>query len=112
MIPITAATRTLNARCSAALRAAGKAGRPSVWANYELISTQWPTKPSKGCDVEAGTTVDRIGTPAPQFLGNSTLESYIQGKVPNVSSSCMECHANATTTRSVFDFTFILEQAQ
>jgi hypothetical protein len=78
-----------------------------------LVSTQWPTKPSKTCDVLAGAPVDRIGTPAPQFLGNSTLETYIQGKVPNVSSSCMECHANATTTQAIFsDFTYILERAQ
>jgi hypothetical protein len=113
MIPITAATKALNTQFQAALRAASKPDKPSVWTNYELVSTQWPTKPSKTCDVLAGAPVDRIGTPAPQFLGNSTLETYIQGKVPNVSSSCMECHANATTTQAVFsDFTYILEQAQ
>ena len=113
MIPITAATKALNAQYQAALRAAGTPGKPSVWANYELISTQWPTKPSKDCDVLVGAPVDRIGTPAPQFLGNATLETYIQGKVPNVSSSCMECHANATTTQAVFsDFTYILQQAE
>lgn len=113
MIPLTASTKSLNAKFQAALRAADRSGKPSVWANYELISTQWPTNPSKSCDVEAGAPVDRSGTPAPQFLGNSTLETYIQGKVPNVSSSCIECHANATTTQAVFsDFTYVLQQAQ
>ncbi len=113
MIPITPATKALNAQFQAALRAAGKPGKPSVWANYQLISTQWPTNPSKKCDVLAAHPFNRIGTPAPQFLGNSTLETYIQGRVPNVSSSCMECHANATTTQAAFsDFTYILERAQ
>lgn len=113
MIPIPAATRSLNASFQAALRAAARPGKSSAWANYELIGTQWPTNPSKSCDVAAGAPVDRTGTPAPPFLGNSTLETYIQGKVPNVSSSCMECHANATTTQAAFsDFTYILQQAQ
>jgi hypothetical protein len=113
MIPITAATKTLNDQFQAALRAAGKPEKPSVWVNYQLISTQWPTNPSKDCNVLVGAPVDRIGTPAPQFLGNSTLETYIQGQVPNVSSSCMECHANATTTQAVFsDFTYVLQEAQ
>ena len=112
MIPITPAARTLNSEYQAALKAASPNGN-SVWQYYELVSTQWPTKPSKDCDVLVGAPVDRIGTPAPQFLGNSTLETYIQGKVPNVSSSCMECHANATTTGAKFsDFTFLLERAK
>jgi hypothetical protein len=116
-IPIEPAQKALNASFQAALR---KVNPESVWLNYELISTQWPTKPAATCDVETSARVDRIGTPAPQFLGNSTLESYIQGKVPNVSSSCMECHANATTYTSarpsnipIFsDFTYLLERAQ
>lgn len=109
-IPISTATKALNARYQAALRTVNP---KSVWQNYELVSTQWPTNPANDCDVETSAPVDRIGTPAPQFLGNTTLETYIQGKVPNVSSSCMECHANATTTDAVFsDFTFLLERAQ
>lgn len=116
-IPIPSPEKALNARYQAALR---KVNPDSVWLNYELINTQWPTNPAKDCDVEASAPVDRIGRPAPQFLGNCTLESYIQGTVPNVSSSCMECHANATTYTSarpgnipIFsDFTFLLERAQ
>lgn len=116
-IPIPPAEQALNASYHAALR---KVNPASVWLNYELVNTQWPTNPAAACDVETSAPVDRIGTPQPQFLGNSTLETYIQGKVPNVSSSCMECHANATTFTSarpsnipIFsDFTYLLERAQ
>ena len=110
MIPIDAATRQLNASWQAALRAVNPA---SVWQYYELVSTQWPTAPASGCDVATSAPANMSGAPAPQFLGNSTLESYIQGKVPNVSSSCIECHLNATTTTHTFsDFTYLLERAQ
>lgn len=80
----------------------------SVWRNYELISTQWPTQPGKCAVAEL-----EDGNPAPQFLANSTLETYIQGKVPGVSSSCIRCHNNAAmTTAKSSDFTFLLERAQ
>ena len=74
----------------------------SVWANYMLISTMWPTAPTQP-----------FGAPAPSFLANTTLETYIQGTVPNVSSSCIECHSNATMTVPVAsDFTYVLQRAQ
>jgi hypothetical protein len=77
----------------------------SVWKNYMLISTQWPT--------DAGSKTDRNGVPAPTFLGNTTMETYIQGTVPQSSSSCMACHGNATdTTGKPSDFTYVLERAQ
>lgn len=110
MIPIDAATRELNQQWQAALRSVNP---KSVWQYYELISTQWPTKPAPDCDVKTSAPADMSGAPAPQFLGNSTMESYIQGKVPNVSSSCIECHLNATTTAAKFsDFTYLLERAK
>ena len=81
----------------------------SVWQNYELISTMWPTNTGQ-CVANAG---DPLGTPAPNFLANTTLETYIQGMVPNVSSNCIECHNNATMTTPVpSDFTYILQRAQ
>lgn len=81
----------------------------SVWQNYELISTMWPTNTGK-CVATPG---DPLGTPAPNFLANTTLETYIQGMVPNVSSNCIECHNNATMTTPVpSDFTYILQRAQ
>lgn len=81
----------------------------SVWANYQLISTMWPTNPGN-CAAVPG---DPLGTPAPTFLANTTLETYIQGTTPNVSSQCIECHNNATMTTPVAsDFTYVLQRAQ
>jgi hypothetical protein len=80
----------------------------SVWTRYELISTQWPTQPA-----DCSNPIMTDGKPAPQFLANATLETYIQGNVPNVSSSCIRCHGNATMTNAqVSDFTFLLQQAR
>jgi len=76
----------------------------SVWANYQLISTMWPTD---------ATQVQKFGVPAPTFLANTTLETYIQGKVPIASSNCIMCHNNATMTVPVpSDFTYVLQRAQ
>jgi hypothetical protein len=81
----------------------------SVWQNYELISTMWPTNTGTCQAVPS----DPLGTPAPNFLANTTLETYIQGMVPNVSSNCIECHNNATMTTPVpSDFTYILQRAK
>jgi hypothetical protein len=83
----------------------------SVWQNYELISTMWPTNPGN-CAAAPG---DPLGTPAPTFLANTTLETYLQmmPPQPNVSSQCIECHNNATMTVPVAsDFTYILQRAQ
>lgn len=79
----------------------------TVWENYELVATQWPTDPASKTDCN--------GAPAPTFLANTTLETYSQGVVPLASSSCMACHGNATTHHDAAtpsDFTFILEKAQ
>nr|BFE92490.1 hypothetical protein GCM10020185_30260 [Pseudomonas brassicacearum subsp. brassicacearum] len=87
----------------------------SVWANYQLISTQWPSDPPKNCQISAA---NPLGSPAPSFLANATLETYIQGTVPQASSSCMACHGNAAThvtespRTSFADFTYLLERAQ
>ena len=85
----------------------------SVWKNYELVSTMWPTDPGNGkCQATAG---NPLGNPAPAFLANTTLETYIQGPplAPNVSSNCIECHNNATMTTPVpSDFTYVLQRAK
>jgi hypothetical protein len=88
----------------------------TVWENYILLTTQWPS------DFESKT--DPTGAPAPTYLANSTLETYSQGKVPLASSSCMACHGNAVSFQrrdaaanfdskpfNQSDFTFILEKA-
>ncbi|WP_448204903.1 hypothetical protein [Azospirillum sp. sgz302134] len=83
----------------------------SVWLNYILVGTQWPTGQVANCELPQ--TGDPLQAPTPMFLANSTLESYTQGTVPNVSSTCMECHANATDTTGAFsDFTYTLSFAQ
>jgi hypothetical protein len=79
----------------------------TVWENYMLLATQWPS--------DARSTTDPTGAPAPTYLANTTLETYSQGRVPLASSSCMACHGNATTQHvpaTPSDFTFILEKAQ
>jgi hypothetical protein len=98
-----------DARNADALQLLLGVNRRSVWQYYELISTMWPTNPGK-CAAVPG---DPLGTPAPNFLANTTLETYIQGMVPNVSSNCIECHNNATMTNArPSDFTYILQRAQ
>lgn len=112
-IPLTDATKTLNSTYQALLRTANP---NSVWANYQLVSTQWPTLGTQPpCQIS---TTEPLGKPAPSFLANTTLETYIQGTVPQASSSCIACHGNAAThvsgspRTSFADFTYLLERAQ
>ncbi len=76
----------------------------SVFANYELIGTQWSTGGAPN------------GTPAD--LANTTLETYIQAHSPLVDSgapvsSCIGCHKFATTTAGKSaDFSFLLSEAK
>jgi hypothetical protein len=96
--PLTAPTVALNKQFQSILNG-------SVWAKYELLSTQWPTDPTS--------KTDPTGAPAPQFLANTTMETYIQGHVPITSSTCIDCHKDATDRPGHFsDFTYILERAQ
>jgi hypothetical protein len=83
----------------------------SVWENYELVSTQW---------------VDNLGKTTPEFVANTTLESFNQGPTPptngklpykplstEVSSSCLKCHSTATSASGgSADFSFVLGTAQ
>jgi hypothetical protein len=114
----------------------------TVWENYMLISTQWPSNfpctqahlkgtPNPNPDfTKPGTDFtkqpDMTCSPAPTFMANSTLETYSQGDVPLTSSSCIACHENAVSFQkgasanpqpgkpklNQSDFTFILEKAQ
>ena len=88
-------------------RSFGTLLKGTVWENYMLITTQWPS--------DAKSKTDCNGAPTPTYLANTTLETYSQGRVPLASSSCMACHGNATTRHvpaTASDFTFILEKAQ
>jgi hypothetical protein len=105
VLSIDDATKQLNSQWQGFLAAVSP---NSVWQFYELVSTQWPTNPGRS----------PTGDPAPQFLANTTIETYIQGKVPNSSSSCIMCHNNATTATGpagvvkFSDFSYLLERAQ
>jgi hypothetical protein len=133
--PLTEETKQMNRKFQEIVRG-------SVWENYMLLSTQWPSgfpcaqqtthqppaQPLPDTDLEK--EPDMNCAPAPTFLANSTLETYSQGKVPLASSSCMACHGNATSYQSVqadqfgpdgklktklfnqTDFTFMLEKAR
>jgi hypothetical protein len=100
--PLLDGTAQLNAQVQQRLKGIG-----SVWQYYELIATQWPPDPQQV-------------TPSPQFLANSTMETYVQEN-----SSCMNCHYSAAMAKSgdpetdkiewsdpgVADFTFLLAKA-
>ena len=125
VIPLTNDTTEINKHFQDIL---GK----TVWKNYMLLSTQWPSdfgctrrftagpEPSTDFKKEPDVTC----APVPPFLANSTLETYSQGSEPLASSSCMVCHGNAVSYQqrppnlnpddffNQSDFTFILEKAQ
>jgi hypothetical protein len=108
----------------------------TVWENYMLLSTQWPS--AFGCTslrtVASAAPIpntdflkqpDMTCSPAPTFFANSTLETYSQGDIPLASSSCIACHGNAVGFQTgpsnakpgevrlnQSDFTFMLEKAQ
>jgi hypothetical protein len=132
--PLTDAAKNMNKIFHSMLPAA------SVWQNYMLLSTQWPSAfactslHSQSSDAPAPKTdflkqPDMTCSPAPTFFANSTLETYSQaesdGGVPLATSSCIACHGNAVGFQTrpsnpksgeVFlnqsDFTFMLEKAQ
>jgi len=133
--PLTEDTKRMNKKFQEIVRG-------SVWENYMLLSTQWPSdfrcaakkSPESGPDpnTDLEKEPDMNCAPAPTFLANSTLETYSQGNVPLASSSCMACHGNATSYQSSppaadqfdadgkpkakffnqTDFTFMLEKAR
>jgi hypothetical protein len=131
MVNLTDETNTMNRQFQSILS-------DTVWKNYIMIGTQWPS--SFPCTGDHSTISgvpdpktdfdkqpDMNCAPAPTFLANSTLETFSQGKIPQASSSCMACHGNATSylRRSAngtaeqqekfmnqSDFTFMLEKAR
>ena len=113
--PLTDAAKNMNAAFHSILPA------NSVWQNYMLLSTQWPSAfaihctglrsqnpgaPAPGTDFDK--QPDMTCSPAPTYLANSTLETYSQAEkpgsnaafpdsptVPLATSSCIACHSNA-----------------
>jgi hypothetical protein len=109
--PLTDAARNTNAIFHSILPSS------SVWQNYMLISTQWPSAFAIHCTglhsqspLDPKTDFlkqpDMTCSPAPIYLANSTLETYSQAEnkadfpdmpaVPLATSSCIACHSNAT----------------
>ena len=86
----------------------------TVWENYELISTQWPTEPGS-YDYKTYTP----GSPTPQILANTTMETYIQGDHLNLpqdisaASSCIACHQyGALLNGKKADFSYLFSLAK
>jgi hypothetical protein len=103
-IPIPADKLALNAQAAAALARMG-----SVWQYYQLIDTQWPTRPQTPPADPNGGLPDAIanksgGNPTPVYLTNVTMETYFQaGNQPtcnqeegNNTSSCQKPYNKLT----------------
>lgn len=127
--PLTDAAKNMNKIFHSMLKG-------TVWVNYMLLSTQWPSAfsctqlhspnpadPLPNTDFQK--QPDMNCSPAPTYFANSTLETYSQGEIPLASSSCIACHGNAVSFQTSAsnqkprelrlnqsDFTFMLEKAQ
>ena len=72
----------------------------TVWENYALVMTQWPTAPQPE---------DSLGAPFPAEnaatnLANVTMETYFQKKNPpnTKATGCMKCHDAAREQKTDF----------
>lgn len=98
LVDFTATAQQQNTAYAAALKAINP---HSVFANYRLVGTQFPS------DVTSAS--DPAGVPRPAFLANTTMETYLQGTVPVASSNCAGCHLRANMSDSrLSDFTYLL----
>ncbi|MCW8060511.1 hypothetical protein [Agrobacterium tumefaciens] len=96
------------------------------WKNYSLVDVQFPTVllPPNADGVARENPAYPDGVPTPSFLANSTMETYIQGipsadmhgvttGVPRVTSSCVSCHYDATTSAGTnSNFVFSLSRVK
>ncbi len=91
--PIPKDTQAMNGRYQDLLRG-------TVWQNYQLVATQWPT--TVGQFKVGGDCPKNCDFPFPATaVANTTLETYLQ------TDNCTGCHYMAAQT----DFSFILDQA-
>jgi hypothetical protein len=82
VLPIPMATQALNKEVHDLLKAKG-----SFWQYYQLIGTQWPTKPSSPpyplnaitYKLPEAVTNKAGGEPVPVYLTNMVMETYFQG---------------------------------
>ena len=92
---VPAATKEVNARYQKLLST-------SPWANYLLVSTQWPTVRG-GAEFKVNKTFPKdCDTPfPPNHVANTTAETYFQNRG---ATSCMECHYQTSNS----DFSWML----
>lgn len=78
----------------------------TVWQNYELIATQWPTDPASFKLPSAGGKYPAdCGAPFPEKgVANTTAETYAQMPSLGTGNSCMQCHYLTAAT----DFSWVL----
>jgi hypothetical protein len=82
----------------------------TVWANYQLVITQWPANPAQFKIKQAqGVYPDDAGGPFPvNDAVNTAMETYFQSRNDAAGAggnSCMQCHYNAAET----DFSWSLK---
>ena len=83
----------------------------TVWQNYQLISTQWPTQPAQfkfpGAGPTAGKYPGDCGLPFPSTgIANTVVETYDQAPTTLLTgNSCMSCHYQAARA----DFSWVLQ---
>lgn len=75
----------------------------TVWANYQLVITQWPSLPSQFVLTDSGGVYPAgSGQPFPVWGAvNTTMETYFQARgdaAPAGGNSCMSCHYQAGKT--------------
>jgi hypothetical protein len=112
-IPIPADKVALNAQAAAALARLG-----SVWQYYQLIDTQWPTRPQTPPADPNGGLPDAIanksgGNPTPVYLTNVTMETYFQAgnqaacnqEEGNNNSSCQKPYNKLTPGTAIPAYT-------
>lgn len=83
----------------------------TVWKNYQLVITQWPTNPQSFTTKEKGGIYPQdCGQPFPlDGCVNVTLETYFQSKGDAAGAggnSCMQCHYTAGKS----DFSWVLQR--
>lgn len=102
VIPIPEYVTKMNTQAAALVKG-------TVWENYELVDTQYPSAPE---------LLYSNGNPLPMYLANTTLETYNQGTTPwSQTSSCIGCHFMAPTALRPYgtafsDFDFQIHKAK
>jgi hypothetical protein len=82
----------------------------TIWKNYQLIATQWPTQPSQfklpgSVAPNNGKYPGDCGVPFPSdSVANTVVETYTQIPTPAFGNSCMSCHYLTART----DFSWVL----